>query len=75
MLDDGFNWQTISKQLPCSRDYLIRFSCGSQKFSVDVIARGVFTSVADIRRKLMRYMRQYGKEPNHEMDLPKSITE
>ncbi|MGN6719153.1 MAG: IS630 family transposase [Candidatus Binatia bacterium] len=27
-----------------------------------VIARGVFTSVADLRRKLMRYIRQYNKE-------------
>lgn len=27
----------------------------------DVIARGVFTSVTDLRRKLMRYIRQYNK--------------
>ena len=31
------------------------------KVSRDVIARGVFTSVADLRRKLMRYIRQYNK--------------
>src|SRR6185369_7956528 len=29
----------------------------------DVIARGVFTSVPDLRRKLMRYIRQYIKQP------------
>lgn len=27
----------------------------------DVIARGVFTSVGDLRRKLMRYIRAYAK--------------
>ena len=29
----------------------------------EVIARGVFTSVADLKRKLMRYIRQYNKAP------------
>jgi transposase len=29
----------------------------------DVIARGVFTSVPDLRRKLMRYIRHYNKAP------------
>ena len=29
------------------------------KIQRDVIARGVFTSVADLRRKLMRYVREY----------------
>lgn len=33
------------------------------KIQRDVIARGVFTSVADLRRKLMRYIRQYNKSP------------
>lgn len=31
------------------------------KIERDVIARGVFTSVHDLRRKLMRYIRQYNK--------------
>ena len=31
------------------------------KIERDVIARGVFTSVADLRRKLMNYIRAYGK--------------
>ena len=29
----------------------------------EVIARGVFTSVPDLKRKLMRYIRQYNKAP------------
>ena len=29
----------------------------------DVIARGGFTSVSDLRRKLMRYIRRYNKAP------------
>ena len=33
------------------------------KIERDVIARGVFTSVADLNRKLMRYIRQYNKAP------------
>lgn len=31
------------------------------KITRDVIARGVFTSVADLRRKIMRYIRQHNK--------------
>ena len=30
----------------------------------DVIARGVFTSVSDLKRKLMRYIRHYNKSPS-----------
>lgn len=33
------------------------------KIERDVIARGVFTSVADSKRKLMRYIRQYNRAP------------
>ena len=33
------------------------------KIERDVIARGVFTSVKDLPRKLMRYIRQYNKAP------------
>ena len=29
----------------------------------DVIARGVFTSVSDLNRKLLRYIRHYNKSP------------
>jgi transposase len=31
------------------------------KIERDVIARGVFTSVADLKRKLMRYIRHYNR--------------
>ena len=33
------------------------------KIDPDVIARGVFTSVPDLKRKLMRYIRQHNKQP------------
>lgn len=33
------------------------------KIERDVIARGVFTSVPDLRRKLMRYIRRYNAKP------------
>jgi transposase len=33
------------------------------KIERDVIARGVFTSTADLKRKLMRYIRHYNKAP------------
>jgi transposase len=33
------------------------------KIGRDVIARGVFTSVKDLKNKLMRYIRQYNKNP------------
>lgn len=33
------------------------------KIERDVIARGIFTSVADLKRKLMRYIRQYNQAP------------
>jgi transposase len=33
------------------------------KIERDVIARGIFTSVPDLKRKLMRYIRQYNKQP------------
>src|SRR5215471_11463138 len=33
------------------------------KIERDVIARGVFTSVSNLRRKLMRYIHQYNKAP------------
>jgi transposase len=33
------------------------------KIERDVIARGVFTSVSDLKKKLMRYIRHYNKSP------------
>jgi transposase len=33
------------------------------KIERDVIARGVFTSLPDLKRKLMRYIRKYNEQP------------
>ena len=33
------------------------------KIERDVIARGVFSSVPDLKRKLMRYIRKYNQQP------------
>lgn len=33
------------------------------KIERDVIARGIFTSLPDLKRKLMRYIRRYNKQP------------
>ena len=33
------------------------------KIERDVIARGVFRSVPDLKRKLMRYIRKYNEQP------------
>jgi transposase len=33
------------------------------KIERDVIARGIFTSVKDLSKKLMRYIRRYNKHP------------
>jgi transposase len=33
------------------------------KIERDVIARGIFTSVSDLKRKLMRYIRRYNTQP------------
>lgn len=33
------------------------------KIERDVIARGVFTSVSDLKRNLMRYIRHYNTQP------------
>ena len=45
---------------------------------IDVIARGVFTSVTDLKRKLMRYMHQYNKNAKpvkwKYFDPPRRIT-
>ncbi len=33
------------------------------KIERDIIARGIFTSVADLKRKIMKYIRHYNKVP------------
>jgi hypothetical protein len=41
----------------------VRVSCGRGRpaHTRDVTARGIFTSVTDLRRKLMRYIKHYNK--------------
>jgi transposase len=48
---------------PTYSSWLNRVELWFAKIERDVIARGVFTSVNDLRRKLMRYIRQYNKAP------------
>jgi len=48
---------------PTYASWLNQIELWFAKIERDVIARGVFTSVADLRRKLMRYIRQYNKAP------------
>ncbi len=47
---------------PTCSSWLNRVDRRFAKIERDVIARGVFTSVPDLRRKLMRYIRQYNKQ-------------
>lgn len=46
---------------PTYSSWLNQVELWFSKIERDVIARGVFTSVTDLRRKLMRYIRQYNK--------------
>src|SRR3984885_7365448 len=48
---------------PTSSSWLNQVELWFGKIERDVIARGVFTSVSDLRRKLLRYIRQYNKAP------------
>ena len=48
---------------PTYSSWLNQVELWSAKIERDVIARGVFTSVPDLKRKLMRYIRQYNKNP------------
>ena len=49
---------------PTYSSWLNQVEIWFSKIERDVIARGVFTSVADLSRKLMRYIRQFNKDPN-----------
>jgi transposase len=33
------------------------------KIERDILARGIFTSIADLRRKIMKYIRRYNRAP------------
>jgi transposase len=48
---------------PTYSSWLNQVELWFSKIERDVIARGVFTSVPDLKRKLMRYIRQYNKAP------------
>jgi len=48
---------------PTYSSWLNQVEIWFSKVERDVIARGLFTSVADLKRKLMRYIRQYNKSP------------
>ena len=48
---------------PTYSSWLNQVELWFSKIERDVITRGVFTSVADLKRKLMRYIRQYNKAP------------
>src|SRR5580704_7600444 len=48
---------------PTYSSWLNQVDLWFSKIERDVIARGVFTSVSDLKRKLMRYIRQYNKSP------------
>jgi len=46
---------------PVHASWLNQIEIWFAKIERDVIARGVFTSKADLRRKLMRYIRRYNR--------------
>jgi hypothetical protein len=49
--------------LPCLLILAQQVELWFGKIERDVIARGVFTSVPDLKRMLMRYIRHYNKSP------------
>lgn len=48
---------------PTYSSWLNQVELWFSKIERDLIARGIFTSLADLRRKLMRYIRHYNKSP------------
>jgi transposase len=63
---DAFLAQHTNVQLhftPTYSSWLNQVELWFAKIERDVIARGVFTSVSDLKRKLMRYIRHYNKQP------------
>lgn len=48
---------------PTCSSWLNQVELWLAKIERDVIARSVFASVPDLKRKLMRYIRQYNKQP------------
>jgi len=48
---------------PAYSSWLNQVELSFAKIERDVIARGVFTSVPDLKRKLMHYIRKYNEQP------------
>lgn len=48
---------------PTYSSWLNQVELWFSKIERDLIARGIFTSVKDLRRKIMRYIRRYNSEP------------
>ena len=59
----GNNRRVHIHYTPTYSSWLNQIELWFAKIERDVIARGVFTSVTDLRRKLMRYIRHYNKAP------------
>jgi transposase len=64
------NWERVesirramSRKTPTYSSWLNQVELWFGKIERDVIARGVFTSVNDLRRKLIRYIRLYNNAP------------
>jgi transposase len=49
---------------PTYSSWLNQVESWFSKLQREVIERGIFTSVADLRRKILRYIRLYQKRPN-----------
>jgi transposase len=47
---------------PTYSSWMNQVECWFSKIERDVIARGVFTSVKDLSKKLMRYIRRYNQQ-------------
>jgi transposase len=48
---------------PTYSSWLNQVELGFAKIERDVITRGIFSSLTDLKRKLMGYIRQYNKTP------------
>jgi len=59
---------------PTYSSWLNQIELWFAKIERDVIARGVFTSVPDLRRKLMKYIRHYNNVPKTvKWRVPKTV--
>jgi hypothetical protein len=59
-------FREVAAGMPCASknsSWLNQVELWFAKIERDVIARGVFTSVSDLKRKLMRYIRKDNEQP------------